>query len=171
MTCIREGVEAGIFGYARTYQDGDYHNVRFEEQVGSLRIEKGNTAVLITPELAKLLKEERDEQQKPPDTPEPAPDTGEQTGDDSNDGLVEPPQAKGPTHVVVIEGTAVRGCSFSEEVDSIQDRDCPNPTSRRRDSESRNHRYRQQIRRLFGKHHPRSVKQNSEHLKAAFKSD
>ena len=117
--CIRDGIAAGTFGYAKAYQDGDYRNFRFEEQVGSLRIEKGNTAVLITPELAKLLKEERDTQQKP-DTPEPAPDTGKQTGDDSKNVVVEPPQAKGPTHVVVTKALQLE-LSFNDEIDTIQD--------------------------------------------------
>ncbi len=168
-TCIRAGVEAGIFGYARAYQDGDYRNVRFEEQVGGLRIEKGTTAVLITPELAKLRKEERDKQQKPPDTPEPAPDTGEQTGDDPNDGLVEPPQAKGPTHVVVTKALQLE-LSFSNEIDSIQDEIARTlkddggtvkveiiVTANKSDG--------------FSENTTRAVKQNSEHLNAEFKSD
>ena len=168
-TCIRAGVEAGIFGYASAYQEGDYRNVRFEEQVGGLRIEKGNTAVLITPERAKLRMEERDEQQKPPDTPEPAPDTGKQTGDDSNAGLVEPPQAKGPTHVVVTKALQLE-LSFSNEIDSIQDEIARTlkadggtvrveiiVTANKSDG--------------FSENTTRAVKQNSEHLNAEFKSD
>ena len=168
-TCIRAGVEAGIFGYASAYQEGDYRNVRFEEQVGGLRIEKGNTAVLIIPERAKLRKEERDEQQKPPDTPEPGPDTGKQTGDDSNAGLVEPPQAKGPTHVVVTKALQLE-LSFSDDVDSIQDEIARTlkadggtvrveiiVTANKSDG--------------FSENTTRAVKQNSEHLNAEFKSD
>ena len=168
VTCIKDGVEAGIFGYARTYQDGDYHNFRFEEQVGSLRIEKENTAVLITPELAKLLKEERDKQQKP-DTPEPAPDTGKKTGDESKGVVIEPPQAKGPTHVVVTKALQLE-LSFSDEIEIIQDEIARTlqtdggtvkveiiVTADKSDG--------------FSENTTRAVKQNSEHLNAEFKSD
>ena len=168
-TCIRAGVEAGTFGYASAYQDGDYQNVCFEEQIGGLRIEKGTTAVLIIPERAKLRKEERDKQQKPPDAPEPAPDTGTQTGDDSNAGLVEPPQAKGPTHVVVTKALQLE-LSFSNEIDSIQDEIARTlkadggtvrveiiVTADKSDG--------------FSENTTRAVKQNSEHLNAEFKSD
>ena len=168
-TCIRNGVEAGTFGYASAYQDGDYHNVRFEEQIGGLRIEKGNTAVLITPELAKLLKEERDKQQKPPDTPEPAPDTGKQTGNDSNDGLVEPPQAKGPTHVVVTKALQFE-LPFGDEIDMIQDE-----IARTLQADGGNVKIEITITANksdgFSENTTRAVKQNSEHLNAEFKSD
>ena len=58
--CIREGIATGTFGYASAYQDEDYRNFRFAEQIGGLRIVKGTTAVLINPEFAKLLKEEQE---------------------------------------------------------------------------------------------------------------
>ena len=168
-TCIKDGVEAGIFGYARTYQDGDYRNFRFEEQISGLRIDKGTTAVLITPELAKLLKEERDKQQKPPDTPEPTPDTGKQTEDDSTGVVVEPPQAKGPTHVVVTKALQLE-LPFGDEIDTIQDEIARTLqadggtvkveitiTANKSDG--------------FSENTTRAVKQNSEHLNAEFKSD
>ena len=168
-TCIKDGVEAGIFGYARAYQDDDYHNFRFEEQIGGLRIDKGTTAVLITPELAKLLKEERDKQQKPPDTPEPTPDTGKQTEDDSTGVVVEPPQAKGPTHVVVTKALQLE-LPFGDEIDTIQDEIARTLqadggtvkveitiTANKSDG--------------FSENTTRAVKQNSEHLNAEFKSD
>ena len=63
--CIRDGIAAGTFGYASVYQDGDYHNFRFDEQMGGLRIVEGSTAVLINPEMAKLLKEEQRREPKP----------------------------------------------------------------------------------------------------------
>ncbi len=167
-TCIRDGVEAGTFGYAKAYQEGDYNNFRFEEQVGGLRIDKGSTAVLITPELAKLLKEERDRQQKPPDTPEPAPDPGQQTGDDPTGVMVEPPQAKGPTHVVVTKALQLE-LPFGNEIDTIQDEIARTlqadggkvkveiiVTADKSDG--------------FSENTTRAVKQNSEHLNAEFKS-
>ena len=119
-TCIRDGIEAGTFGYARACQDGNYHNFHFEEQVGGLRIEKGTTAVLITPELAKLLKEERDKQQKSPETPEPAPDTGQKTNGGTTRPEIQPPQAKGPIHVVVTKALQLE-LPFGDEIDIIQD--------------------------------------------------
>ena len=168
VTCIREGVEAGIFGYARTYQDGDYHNVRFEEQVGGIRIEKKTTAVLITPELAKLLKEERDDQQKS-DPPEPAPDTGKKTGDESKGVVIEPPQAKGPTHVVVTKALQLE-LPFGDEIDMIQDE-----IARTLQADGGNVKIEITITANksdgFSENTTRAVKQNSEHLNAEFKSD
>ena len=61
-TCIRDGVQAGTFGYASAYEDDNYRNFRFEEQVGGLRVVEGSAAVLINPEMAKLLKEEKEKQ-------------------------------------------------------------------------------------------------------------
>ena len=168
VTCIRDGVEAGVFGYASAFQDGDYRNFRFEEQVGSLRIEKGNTAVLITPELAKLLKEERDKQQKP-DTPEPAPDTGKKTGDESKGIVIEPPQAKGPTHVVVTKALQLE-LPFGDEIDTIQDE-----IARTLQADGGNVKIEITITANksdgFSENTTRAVKQNSEHLNAEFKSD
>ncbi|MDE0014209.1 MAG: DUF499 domain-containing protein [Candidatus Poribacteria bacterium] len=168
-TCIRDGVEAGIFGYARAYQDGNYSNFRFEEQIGGLRIDKGTNAVLITPELAKLLKEERDKQQKPPDTPEPVPDPGKQTGDDATGVVVEPPQAKGPTHVVVTKALQLE-LPFGNEIDMIQDE-----IARTLQADGGNVKIELTITANksdgFSENTTRAVKQNSEHLNAEFKSD
>ncbi len=57
--CIRAGVAEGHFGYAQAYEDGNYVNHRFLEPVsGAVRIGEGSAAVLISPEMAKLLMEE-----------------------------------------------------------------------------------------------------------------
>ena len=165
----KDGVEAGIFGYAGAYQDGDYHNFRFEEQIGGLRIDKGTPAVLITLELAKLLKEEKDKQQKPPDTPEPVPDTGKKTGDESKGLVVEPPQAKGPTHVVVTKALQLE-LSFSDEIDTLQDE-----IARTLQADGGNVKIEITITANksdgFSENTTRAVKQNSEHLNAEFNSD
>ena len=168
-TCIRDGVEAGTFGYARAYQDGDYRNFHFEEQVGGFRIEKGTTAILITPELAKLLKEERDKQEKPPDPPEPAPDTEKQTEDDSTGVVVEPPHAKGITHVVVTKALQLE-LPFGDEIGIIQDE-----IARTLQADGGNVKIEITITADksdgFSENTTRAVKQNSEHLNAEFKSD
>ena len=168
-TCIKDGVAAGTFGYAKAYQDGDYPNVRFEEQIGGLRIEKGSTAVLITPELAKLRKEERDKQEKPLDTPQPAPDTGKRTGDDATGVVVEPPQAKGPTHVVVTKALQLE-LPFGDEIDMIQDE-----IARTLQADGGNVKIEITVTANksdgFSENTTRAVKQNSEHLNAEFKSD
>ena len=168
-TCIRDGVEAGTFGYARAYQDGDYRNFRFEEQIGSLQIEKGNTTVLITSELAKLLKEERDKQQKPPDAPEPTPDIPKKTTDGTTSPRIQPSQAQGPTHIVVTKALQL-GLSFSDELAIIQEEIAR--TLQADDGEVK-------IEIIvtadksdgFSENATRAVKQNSEHLNAEFKSD
>ena len=114
-TCIREGITAGTFGYASAYEDTDYRNFRFEEQISGLRIIQESTAVLINPELAKLIKQE---QPAPPDTPEP--DADPKSTDNGSDTVVEPPQTKGPTHVVVTK-TLQLELPFAQDIDLIQD--------------------------------------------------
>ena len=167
-TCIKDGVEAGTFGYARAYQDGEYRNFHFEEQITGFRIDKGTAAVLITPELAKLLKEEK-ETQKKPDAPESTPETEKQTGDNSTSIVAEPPQAQGLTHVVVTKALQLE-LSFSDEIGIIQDEIARTlqadggtvkveiiVTADKSDG--------------FSENTTRAVKQNSEHLNAEFKSD
>ena len=167
-TCIREGVVAGTFGYARTYEDSDYRNFRFEEQMGGFRVDKGTAAVLISPILAKLLKAEQ-EKQKKSDAPESAPETEKQTEDDSTSIVIEPPQAKGPTHVVVTKALQLE-LPFMDEIKTLQDEiahtlqaDGGNVkieiTVTANKSEG------------FSENTTRAVKQNSKHLDAEFKSD
>ena len=167
-TCIRDGVQAGTFGYASAFEVDDYRNFRFEEQIGGLRVVEGSAAVLINPEMAKLLKEEKEKQQKA-GTPESAPDPEKQTGDDSTPIVVEPPQAQGPTHVVVTKALQLE-LPFMEEIETLQDEiahtlqaDGGNVkieitvTANKSDG--------------FSENTTRAVKQNSEHLNAEFKSD
>lgn len=116
-TCIKEGVAAGMFGYARAYQDDDYRNLRFEEQIRRLRIDKGTTAVLINPEMAKLLKAEEQKGNQP----EPAtPDTDAKTPDEAQEKPPDPPKEKAPTRVVVTK-TLQLELPFTDEVELIQD--------------------------------------------------
>ena len=166
--CIRDGIAAGTFGYASAYQDGDYPNFRFEEQTGGLRIAEDTSAVLINPEMAKLLKEEK-EREKKADASESAPDTATQTGDAPTGIVVEPPQAKGPTQVVVTKALQLE-LPFDEEIGILQDeiartlqKDGGNVkieiTVTANKSEG------------FSENATRAVKQNSEHLNAKFRSD
>ena len=167
-TCIRDGITAGTFGYASAYQDGDYRNFRFEEQIGGLRIDKGTSAVLINPEMAKLLKEEK-EKQKKSNGPESAPDTEKQTGDDPTGVVVEPPPTKGPTHVVVTKALQLE-LPFGDEIDMIQDE-----IARTLQADGGNVKIEITITANksdgFSENTTRAVKQNSEHLNAEFKSD
>ena len=120
-TCIKDGVLAGTFGFAHAYTDGDYVNFRFEENVGALRIDKVTTAILINPELAKIIKEE--EEKRKAVEPEPKPDESDEgTGkeDDSTGTTPDPPQPKGPTHVVVTKILQLKS-PFAEEIEIIQD--------------------------------------------------
>ena len=168
VTCIREGIAAGTFGYANAYEDPDYRNLRFEEHVGGLRTDKGTAGVLINPELAKLLKEE-EEKQKKPDASESAPDTEKQTGADSTGVVVEPPQAKGVTHVVVTKALQLE-LPFGDEIDIIQDE-----IARTLQADGGNVKIEITITANksdgFSENTTRAVKQNSEHLNAEFKSD
>ncbi|MDE0088638.1 MAG: hypothetical protein OXU23_23155 [Candidatus Poribacteria bacterium] len=119
--CISEGVPAGTFGFAHAYTDDDYINFRFEENVGHLRIEKGTTAILITPELAKIIKEEQEKQKAiDPPKPEPKPDKETEKKDDASGTTPDPPQPKGPTQVVVTK-TLQLELPFTDEIEVIQD--------------------------------------------------
>ena len=167
-TCIRDGVQSGTFGYASAYEDGNYRNFHFEEQVGGLRVVEGSAAVLINPEMAKLLKEEKEKEQKS-DPPESAPDPEKQTGDDSTGLVVEPPQAQGPTHVVVTKALQLE-LPFMDEIETLQDEiartlqaDGGNVTIEITVTANKSD--------GFSENTTRAVKQNSEHLNAEFKSD
>ena len=167
-TCIRDGVQVGTFGYASAYEGDDYRNFRFEEQMGGLRIAEESTAVLINPEMAKLLKEEK-EKQKKSDASESAPDTEKQTEDDSTGVVIEPPQAQGPTQVVVTKALQLE-LPFVEDIDILQDEIV-------RTLQADGGTVKVEVTVIankpdgFSENTTRAVKQNSEHLKAEFKSD
>ncbi len=166
--CIREGVQAGTFGYASAYEEDDYRNFHFEEQVGGLRVVEGSSAVLINPEMGKLLKEEK-EKQKKPDAPESAPDTKQQTGDAPTPVVVEPSQAQGPTHVVVTKALQLE-LPFMDEIETLQDE-----IARTLQADGGNVKIEITVTANksdgFSENTTRAVKQNSEHLNAEFKSD
>ena len=163
--CIREGIAAGTFGYASASQDEDYPNFRFAEQIGGLRIVKGTTAVLINPDMAKLIKEEQQAAPEPPTPPQPDP----KPVDGTTGLVVEPPKPKGPTHVVVTKALQLE-LPFGDEIDILQDEIARTlqadggkvkieitVTAEKSDG--------------FSENTARAVKQNSEHLNAEFKSD
>lgn len=167
-TCIREGIAAGTFGYASAYEDGDYRNFRFERQIGGLRVVEGSTAVLINPEMAKLIKEEKEKEQKL-DPSESASITKKQVKDDSTDIVVEPPPAQGPTHVVVTKALQLE-LPFMDEIETLQ-----SEIARTLQDDGGNVKIEITVTANksdgFSENTTRAVKQNSEHLKAEFKSD
>ena len=167
-TCIRDGIAAGKFGYASAYQDGEYQNFRFEEQIGGLRVVEGSAAVLINPEMAKLLKEEK-EKQKKSDASESGSGAENRTEDDSTPVVVEPPQAQGPTHVVVTKALQLE-LPFMDEIETLQDE-----IARTLQADGGNVKIEITVTANksggFSENTTRAVKQNSEHLNAEFKSD
>ncbi len=165
--CIKGGVLAGTFGFAHAYTDDNYVNFRFEENVGALRIDKDTTAILINPESAKIIKEDK-EKQKSIEPPEPDPDKEKGQEDESTGTISDPPQPKGPTHVIVTKTLQLKS-PFAEEIEIIQDEivqtlqtDGGNVkieivvTADKSEG--------------FSENAARSVKLNSEHLNAEFKS-
>ena len=164
-TCIRDGIAAGTFGYASAYQDGDYQNFRFEEQIGGLRIVEDSPAVLINPEMAKLIKEEQRVEPEPPTPPEP----DLKPVDDETGIVVEPPQAQGPTHVVVTKALQLE-LPFMYEIETLQDE-----IARTLQADGGNVKIEITVTANkpdgFSENTTRAVKQNSEHLNAEFKSD
>lgn len=178
-TCIKEGILTGTFGFAHAYTDGDYVNFRFEENVGALRIEKGTTAILINPELAKIIKEEKEQQEKEKEqqrrdsteedakTEKDAKETTEQKTDATEDG--KEPSPTGPKRVVITK-TLQLELPFVDEIGVIQDEIVRTlqadgggvkieivVTADKSEG--------------FSENTTRSVKLNSEHIDAEFKSD
>ena len=157
---IREGIAAGTFGYASAYEDGDYRNFRFEEQIGGLRIVEGSTGVLINPEMAKLIKEEQPAPVKPP-TSKPGPDSI-----DPPPNIEETPQ--GPTHVVVTKALQLE-LPFMDEIETLQDE-----IARTLQADGGNVKIEITVTAAksdgFSENTTRAVKQNSEQLNAEFKS-
>ena len=175
--CIREGIREGTFGYASDYsQEGDYPNFRFAEHPGSLRIDKGTTAVLINPEFAKLVKEEKE--QKEEEQKEKEKEFQEKTvlfkppekkpEDTATDGAIDPP-TKRITHVVITKALQLE-LPFAEDIDIIQEEIARTlqqaggtvsveitVTAEKSDG--------------FSENTTRAVRQNSEHVKAEFKSN
>lgn len=158
--CIREGIAIGTFGYASAYEDGDYRNFRFEEQIGGLRIVEGSIGVLINPEMAKLIKEEQPAPVKPP-TSKPGPDPI-----DPPPNIEETPQ--GPTHVVVTKALQLE-LPFMDEIETLQDE-----IARTLQADGGNVKIEITVTANksdgFSENTTRAVKQNSEQLNAEFKS-
>ena len=169
-TCIKDGILAGTFGFAHAYADEDYVNFKFEENVGHLRIDKGTTAILINPELAKIIKEEI-EKQKPVEPPKLDPDKDKEKNkeDESTGTISDPPQLKGPTQVVVTK-TLQLELPFTDEIEVIQDE-----IVRTLQTDGGNVKIEVVViadrSDGFSENTVRSVKLNSEHLNAEFKSN
>ncbi len=168
-SCIKEGVLEGLFGFALEYIDNSYVNLRFEDNVSLVRIDKGTTAVLINPELAKIIKEEQEKQNKI-DPPKPDP-PDKQTGkkDKSTGSISESPQPKGPKHVVITK-TLQLELPFADEIGVIQDE-----IVRTLKTDGGNVKIEVVVTadksEGFSENTTRSVKLNSEHIDAEFKSD
>lgn len=108
--CIRGGVEEGHFGYAQAYEDGTYVNHRFLQPVsGTISIGEGSAAVLISPEMMKLLIEE------PIPEPELVPKATPISVPIARDSARQP----GPTRVTVTK-TLQLEMDFSEDIDFLQ---------------------------------------------------
>lgn len=101
--CIEQGVPNGAFGYAESY-DGDgeqYAGMRFCEPINSSASNAGerSTTLLVNPEMAALVLEEKPPQKEPPapelptDDPQPAQPTT-------------PTTPRGPTRIVASTTTA-----------------------------------------------------------------
>ena len=165
-TCIRDGIAAGTFGYANAYQDGDYRNFRFEEQMGGLRIVEDSTAVLINPEMSKIDSRKHNREKPEPPTP---PELDPKPIDRERGVVVEPPQAKGPTRLVITKALQLE-LPFAEDIDILQDEIA-------RTLQADGGKVKVEITITadksdgFSENTARAVKQNSEHLNAEFESD
>ncbi len=114
---IRNGVTEGTFGYARAYRDDDYLQFVFQEQCSGIRIAQNSTAVLINPEMAKMIKGETEKEKKPADT-ETTIDTENGTENDATGNMKE--TEKGPTRVVVTKVLQLE-LPFDENINILQE--------------------------------------------------
>ncbi len=100
--CIEQGVPGGAFGYAESYDADQYQGLRFREPISGSSSNAGDrsTTLLVNPEMAELVveekatPEERPEQESPPaGTPQPP--------------RPEPPSTpRGPTRIIASKTTA-----------------------------------------------------------------
>ena len=162
--CLQQGVEEGEFGYATKYENDTYVDLKFQEFISRPRIAAHSPAVLVNPELAKLIKEEEPNQPKiiepepsnlPPKVhPDPDPES---------------PKVIGPKCVVVTK-TLQLEMDFGANIDTLHDEIIRTlqddggevtvqiiVTADKSDG--------------FSENTTRSVKQNSKQLNAEFKSD
>ena len=74
--CIEQGVPDGAFGYAESYNEDQYKGMRFREQIASSssNASERSLALLVNPEMAALVTEERAPQEEQP-AQEPPPST------------------------------------------------------------------------------------------------
>ena len=169
MTCIRDGVLAGTFGYAKAYTDDEYVDFCFEGQVGALPRDKDTTAVLINPELAKIIQEEKKGAERPAPDTKPTPEVDEEKAETSTEEAGSTPQPKGPTRVVITKtlqftpAAAAEVSAIHDEIASTLENDGGEVeiqivvTANKSDG--------------FSENTTRSVKSNSELLNAEFKSE
>ena len=70
MDCIKRGVQARNFGYAESYQNEAYHDLRFGGDLPdfSAGVAEGGSGLLVNPVMAQLVKEETPEEAVPPPT-------------------------------------------------------------------------------------------------------
>ena len=94
-TCIEQGVTDGAFGIAAGYSEseGKYVDLRFRESLASglLGISDLSGHLLITPDMAELVKQEAR-----PETTTPMPETDKEQGPCNQDDQTPPDDAEGP---------------------------------------------------------------------------
>ena len=115
--CIGEGVAGGEFGYADRYEEETYKALKLGESLSTSRIVGGSSAVLVSPDMAKLQKEEK--QPDPPVAPSPDPKPGPTPAPDTPrkpNGEIGVPS--GPRHVVVTK--TLQEISL-DEIDVLRD--------------------------------------------------
>ena len=112
--CIQQGVEEGEFGYATKYENDTYPDLKFQESISRPRIAEHSPAILVNPELAKLIKEEELNQPKNIES-----EPGGSPLKEHPDPDPELPREIGPRHVVVTK-TLQLEMDFSDDIDILQ---------------------------------------------------
>ena len=103
--CIEQGVPNGAFGYAESYAEDQYEGMRFNAPINSSASTAGerSLALLVNPEMAALVMEERAPQEEQP-AQEPPPSTP--TDGTQSPRPEPPPTPHGPTRIVASKTTA-----------------------------------------------------------------
>ena len=101
--CIQQGVPDGVFGYAESYDEDQYKGMRFNTPVNgsSSNASERSLALLVNPEMAALILEERaPQEERPTQEPPPSPTDGTQSLQPTP-----PPTPHGPNRIVASKTT------------------------------------------------------------------
>ena len=146
--CIAQGVMYGEFGHATGHSDDDtYSDLRFREPITQNVFGLSDTrrGLLVSPEMAELVKAEQQREPEPPDPPVHDP------REEDTDTPISPPTRETPQ--ADRREQDCPGRYRPERHQPAPRRDNPQPGRRRRRDNRQHHHLRAKAGRVFGEHH------------------